>query len=221
MQVGGIPLWVRLVSLAIGYCFGLILLGYLLGRLSGTDIRKAGSGNVGTTNALRVLGAKAGLITLIFDISKAWLAAFAVWLIFHSTYTGHIKLLEIYAAFGAVLGHDFPWYIGFKGGKGVATGVAFFAIVVPVGIPLLLLAFIIIVLLTGYVSLGSIVGAVLAMVELFVFYGMGWLPYGAGDFREIAVLTVLAASILIVKHHANIGRLLAGTENQFSLHKKQ
>lgn len=218
-MLGGIPLWVRLVSLAIGYCFGLILLGYILGRLSGTDIRKAGSGNVGTTNALRVLGAKAGLITLIFDISKAWLAAFVVWLIFHSTYAEHIKLLEIYAAFGAVLGHDFPWYIGFKGGKGVATGIAFFTIVVPMGIPLLLLEFIIIVLLTGYVSLGSIVGAVLAMVELFVFYGMGLLPYGAEDFREIAVLTMLAASILIVKHHANIGRLLAGTENRFSLHK--
>ena len=220
MLVGGIPLWVRLASLVIGYCFGLILLGYILGKLVHVDIRKEGSGNVGTTNAVRVLGAKAGLITLIFDISKAWMAAFVVWLIFRSAYPDHIRLLMIYAAFGAVLGHDFPFYIGFKGGKGVATGIAFFAIVVPVGIPILVLEFIVIVVLTGYVSLGSIVGAVSAVVELFVFYRLGLLPYEAADFREIAVLTVIAASILIVKHRGNIGRLLSGTENKFSIHKK-
>ncbi|MBR1634580.1 MAG: glycerol-3-phosphate 1-O-acyltransferase PlsY [Lachnospiraceae bacterium] len=220
MLVGGIPLWVRLVSLAIGYCFGLILLGYILGKLAHVDIRKEGSGNVGTTNAVRVLGAKAGLITLVFDISKAWMAAFVVWLIFHSTYTENIRLLMIYAAFGAVLGHDFPFYIGFKGGKGVATGIAFFAIVVPVGIPVLVLEFIVIVVLTGYVSLGSIIGAVSAVIELFLFYGLGLLPYGEADFGEIAVLTVIAALILIIKHRANIGRLLSGTENKFSLHKK-
>ncbi len=209
----------RLISLAIGYCFGMILIGYLLGKLAHIDIRKEGSGNVGTTNATRVLGAKAGLITLIFDISKGLVAAGVVWLLFRSRFPDDIRLLMVYASFGSMIGHDFPVYLGFKGGKGVATGIAFFFVTLPPGVPLLVLAFIIIVAVTKYVSLASITGAVLALIEIFVFDRAGLLDYKGGQLTEVVILVAAAVVILIVKHRANIGRLIAGTENRFSLHK--
>ena len=118
----------RVISFCIGYCFGLILLGYILGRLSDIDLRTKGSGNVGTTNVIRVLGARQGLLTLICDAGKGMAAAGVVWILFHmrpGVSPEEIKLLMIYAAFGAVIGHDFPFYMGFKGGKGVATSLSF------------------------------------------------------------------------------------------------
>ena len=112
----------RLVCVAIGYLFGLFQTAYIYGKLHGIDIRNYGSGNAGTTNTLRVLGTKAGLIVLAGDILKCILAIAAVRLLFAGgVHEDMYYLLAMYAALGAILGHDYPFYLGFKGGKGIAA----------------------------------------------------------------------------------------------------
>ena len=111
---------VRLVCLLIGYIFGCFQTSYIYGKLHGIDIRQYGSGNAGTTNSLRVLGKKAGAIVLVCDILKTGLAMTMVRLLFREHYGDILYLLAIYAAAGAILGHNFPFYLGFKGGKGIA-----------------------------------------------------------------------------------------------------
>ena len=110
----------RVIALGIGYLFGLFQTGYLYGKSQGIDIRSEGSGNAGTTNSLRVLGIKAGLITFAGDLCKAILAVLLVKVLFRNAYPDAVKILELYAGFGAVLGHNFPFYLKFKGGKGIA-----------------------------------------------------------------------------------------------------
>ena len=143
----------RIVAVAIGYVCGLFETGYFYGKKKGVDIRTKGSGNSGATNTLRTFGWKAGLVTCLGDILKTVAAVLAVKLIFGRTYTENIILLELYAGFGAVLGHNFPFYLKFKGGKGVAcTGgmvLAVFPIVAPVSMGL----FLVISAVTKYVSL--------------------------------------------------------------------
>lgn len=115
----------RIICILIGYAIGLFQTGYIYGKTQHIDIREHGSGNAGTTNTLRTLGFKAGAITFAGDCGKAILAIFISWLIFHAQYPEGIKLLGMYAGLGAVLGHNYPFYMKFKGGKGIActTGV--------------------------------------------------------------------------------------------------
>ena len=110
----------RVIAVAVGYCFGLFQTGYIYGEKHGVDIRTQGSGNAGTTNTLRVLGWKAGLITFLGDLFKAIFAVLLIRFIFIGKYPDAVKILELYAGFGAVLGHNFPFYLKFKGGKGIA-----------------------------------------------------------------------------------------------------
>ena len=107
----------RIISLLIGYIFGLFQTGYIYGKSKGIDIRTEGSGNAGTTNSLRVLGWKAGAITFAGDLLKAIFAVLLIKLIFGGTYGADTKVLELYAGFGTVLGHNFPCYLQFKGGS--------------------------------------------------------------------------------------------------------
>ncbi len=212
----------RIICLAIGYCFGLFLSGFFLGKTKKVDITKHGSGNVGTTNTLRTLGVKAGAITLLLDALKSVCAAGVAWIIFHSRVDSNstLHLLMLYAGFGAVLGHDFPFYMGFKGGKGIATSLGMLAISFPQTLPLCFLCFVIVVLLTRYVSLGSILTAVTFVVSAFVMGNLGWFAFEGGDLTEALVIAVLAAVIAIFLHRSNIERLLSHTENKFSLHPK-
>ena len=105
----------RIVCILIGYAIGLFQTGYIYGKTQHIDIREHGSGNAGTTNTLRTLGFKAGAITFAGDCGKAILAIFISWLIFHAQYPEGIKLLGMYAGLGAVLGHNYPFYMKFKG----------------------------------------------------------------------------------------------------------
>ena len=107
----------RVIALGIGYLFGLFQTGYLYGKSQGIDIRSEGSGNAGTTNSLRVLGIKAGLITFAGDLCKAILAVLLVKVLFRNAYPDAVKILELYAGFGAVIGHNFQFYLNYKGGK--------------------------------------------------------------------------------------------------------
>ena len=103
----------RVIAVAVGYCFGLFQTGYIYGEKHGVDIRTQGSGNAGTTNTLRVLGWKAGLITFLGDLFKAIFAVLLIRFIFIGKYPDAVKILELYAGFGAVLGHNFPFYLKF------------------------------------------------------------------------------------------------------------
>ncbi|MFR2719798.1 MAG: glycerol-3-phosphate acyltransferase, partial [Ruminococcus sp.] len=114
-------MWERLVCIAIGYVCGLFQTSYIYGKAHGIDIRDYGSGNAGTTNALRTLGRKAGAITFLGDCFKCVVAVLIVWLIFGKTQGENFKLLGLYAAAGTILGHNFPFYLKFRGGKGIAA----------------------------------------------------------------------------------------------------
>ena len=146
----------RVIALGIGYLFGLFQTGYLYGKSQGIDIRSEGSGNAGTTNSLRVLGIKAGLITFAGDLCKAILAVLLVKVLFRNAYPDAVKILELYAGFGAVLGHNFPFYLKFKGGKGIACTSGMILAVCPLAAPVCLILFIGSIAITRYVSLGSI-----------------------------------------------------------------
>lgn len=132
----------RVIALGIGYLFGLFQTGYLYGKSQGIDIRSEGSGNAGTTNSLRVLGIKAGLITFAGDLCKAILAVLLVKVLFRNAYPDAVRILELYAGFGAVLGHNFPFYLKFKGGKGIACTSGMILAVCPMAAPVCLILFI-------------------------------------------------------------------------------
>ena len=122
----------RIICLIVGYAFGLIETGYIYGRFKNTDIRQHGSGNAGTTNALRTFGTKGGAITFIGDLLKAVLACCLVWVVFHFMGIEPVKMYMMYTGIGVILGHDFPFYLGFKGGKGIASSAGVALIVLSV-----------------------------------------------------------------------------------------
>lgn len=210
----------RIISLAIGYVFGMFLSGFFLGKSKNVDLRTKGSGNVGTTNTMRILGVKYGVITLICDCLKPILAALLVWGVFHNDSPGAVRLLMLYAAFGAVLGHDFPVFMKFKGGKGVASSVGLILIMFPQAFPVCAILFFGSVALTRYVSLGSILAALGFGIQAIVLGKMGCFSMPDAYLNEATVISVLIAGLVIVLHRSNISRLIHGTENKFSLHKK-
>ena len=147
----------RILCLAGGYLCGLLQTSYIYGRLNGIDIREYGSGNAGTTNALRVLGKKAGLVVFLGDVFKAIIAAVIVRLVMKGIYPNETYMFIAYAGFGVVLGHNFPFYLKFKGGKGIAaTAGVVLGFLDPVIILTCLVIFTVAVAITRYVSLGSI-----------------------------------------------------------------
>lgn len=207
-------IWMRFAALAIGYVLGLFQTGFIYGKTQGIDIREHGSGNSGATNTLRTLGWKAGIITFAGDCLKAVLAVVLAKLIFGDIFDGDIKVLEMYAGFGAVLGHNFPFYMKFKGGKGIActAGVAF--AVCPAAVPVCLTVFVLCLALSKYVSLGSILMAILFIIQVFVFNGYGILGIDEAYVLEFNILAFIFGALAIYRHKANIVRLMNGTENK-------
>jgi glycerol-3-phosphate acyltransferase PlsY len=193
-----------MVCLGLGYLFGCFSTGYIIGKRKKVDIRNYGSGNSGTTNALRTLGAKAGAITLIGDMLKAIIPILLIRYLFFKD-ESYVQLLTLYAGLGVVLGHNYPFWLKFKGGKGIAATsgvmVAFDPRITPVGLPL----FVISVALTRYVSVGSLLLAVLFPAWVYIFYP-----------KELHMLIVALVFMVLafIKHRSNIKRLLNGTENK-------
>lgn len=212
----------RILCLAIGYVFGLFQTAYFYGKAHGIDIRQHGSGNSGTTNALRVLGTKAGLIVFAGDCIKCILAVVLTRVLFGRSHTEVIYLLALYTAAGVILGHNFPFYMKFKGGKGIAATaglvLAFHPYFIPMGVILFFGAF----LLTHYVSLGSLLVYAGFMIEMVV---CGQLGVFAGTSQaqliEMYVISALLTAMAYWKHRANIMRLLKGQENKTYLFKKK
>ena len=203
----------RILLLIIGYFIGNIETGYIFGKIHKMDIRNYGSGNAGATNTLRVLGAKAGLVVFLGDFCKSLIPCLVVRFIFRDNVSlSYIYML--YIGLGVVLGHNFPFYLGFKGGKGVAsTAGIIMALDIRIAV-VCLIVFIITVAITRYVSLGSIFVMIIliGMSHFFVkfIYGFG---EGASP-MEFRLLTAAVGLLSIFMHRANIKRLLGGTENK-------
>lgn len=209
----------RVICLAVGYVFGLFQTGYIVGRVMHVDIRKKGSGNAGSTNAVRVLGWKAGAVTFAGDVLKCILAVLLMRYVFGET--DCLPLLVLYTGMGVTLGHNFPFYLKFKGGKGMAVMGALVLMTDPCLVPIPLVSFLIVVVFTRYVSLGSILAAAIYFMEV-VFYGcMGGFGMALHNQVELYVLTGLIAALAWVRHKDNIKRLLAGNENRFGAKKAE
>lgn len=203
----------RIICLAIGYVCGLLQTGYLVGRLNHVDIRKEGSGNAGSTNALRVMGWKAGAMTFAGDVIKCLAAVLIARYLYRDA--EYVPLLAMYAGMGATLGHNFPFYLKFKGGKGIAVLAGLVLATGLVMVPIPLTAFLIAVLLTRYVSLGSLLASSMFFLEV-LFYGqLGGFDMAFQYRMELYVLVFLLMALAWVRHKENIKRLLAGTENPF------
>lgn len=212
----------RLLCLIIGYAFGLIQCAFIYGKHKGIDIRTEGSGNAGTTNALRVFGRKVGLLVFAGDCIKAIAAVLLVHFTFGRVFPELDLLLRLYAGAGVILGHNFPFYMHFKGGKGMAATagmiIAFDWRFVIIGLILFFGSFFI----THYVSLGTLLVNAGFVIEMVVFGQMGWL----GEIQqavliEMYVITAALAAMTFIKHHANIVRLAHGEESKTYLSRKK
>ncbi len=211
----------KIICLVIGYIFGLFQTAYFYGKAHGIDIRQHGSGNSGTTNALRVLGTKAGLIVFAGDCIKCILAVVVARLLFGEMAGDAVYVLCLYAAAGAILGHNYPFYMGFKGGKGIAATAGLILSFHPYFIPMGVVLFFGTFATTHYVSLGSLLVYAGFMIEMVVCGQMG--VFGALTQAQRIELYVIAAFLTVLaywKHRENIGRLLRGEERKTYLFKK-
>ena len=182
--------------------------------MNGIDIREHGSGNAGTTNALRVLGKKAGAIVFAGDFLKCFVAIHLVKLIFKNSAADILPLIGLYGATGCILGHNFPVQLNFRGGKGIAcTAGLLAAFDVRIGV-IALLTFLAIVIVTRYVSLGSMVIVTEFALFIIVFGQLGLYHMAQAPLIELYVLAAFLAGMAIYRHRANIVRLLNGTENR-------
>lgn len=210
----------RIICLLIGYVFGLFQTAYIYGELHGIDIRNYGSGNAGTTNTLRVLGRKAGVLVLFGDIAKCMLAVGAASLLFGRTHQDMIYLLKIYAAAGAILGHNFPFYLHFKGGKGIAATAGMILSFHPYFIPVAIVLFFGVFFTTHYVSLGSLFLYAGFFVEMIVLGQAGVFGMSQPHLIELYIVTGFLTVMAYWKHRENIRRLLGGTERKTYLSRK-
>jgi acyl phosphate:glycerol-3-phosphate acyltransferase len=199
-----------LVFVFVGYFLGSIPFGIILARIfGGKDVREHGSGNIGAANVSRVVGPLAGVLTLIMDTAKG---AGAVWLA--GEFTEHNASAMILAGLGALLGHCFPVWLKFKGGKGVATALGVFLGLCPMAALAALVVFVLVVAFWRYVSLGSLSAA--AAMPLLVYFL--WAP-GHAPPLVITLGTLFAAALVFYKHDANLQRLVDGTEPKYSVGK--
>lgn len=208
---------IRVICLIIGYCFGLFQTAFIYGKLNGIDIRNYGSGNSGTTNAMRTLGKKAGIITYFGDAFKSIFCTLTIHLLFGKTYASMEFLLIIYGGLGVILGHNFPCYMGFKGGKGIAATSGFIASLLPYNPWIVIIgaiAFFGPTFLTRYVSFGSLFFSVVVLIEMIAFGQAGTFNVAQNYLIEAYIITFLISLLAFVRHRANIVRLLNGTERK-------
>lgn len=211
----------RLLCLAIGYVCGLFQTAYIYGKAKGIDIRSKGSGNAGTTNTMRVFGTKAGLLVLLGDVLKCAVACSLARFVVAPMFPDMKYLLIMYAAAGTILGHDFPFYMGFKGGKGIAATAgliccfhwSFFI----VGVIVFFTTF----FTTHYVSLGSLLVYAAFMIQIIIEGQMGVFGMSQSFLNEMYVVALILAIIAYTKHRKNILRLIHGEESKTFLSKKK
>jgi acyl phosphate:glycerol-3-phosphate acyltransferase len=194
------------LAVVAAYLIGGIPFGLIIVRLmKGSDVRDEGSGNIGATNVLRTTGPLAGVLTLLLDAAKAF---FAVWLA--DRLSGASEFWMSFAALAALLGHAFPVWLGFKGGKAVAPFVGAFAYLTPLPLFAVALLFVFLVAWTRYLSLGSVIAAGLFPVACWMILHPGW---------PILVSALGAAILIIDRHRGNIARIRAGDERIFQFRR--
>ncbi len=211
---------VRGACLLIGYGFGLIQSAVIYCNMKGVDIRSVGSGNAGTTNTLRALGPKAGFTVLFADMLKCIAAVVITTLIFGSRYPEMKYLLKIYTAAGCVLGHDFPFYTNFRGGKGIACTAGYIVAFKWTFIIGGLLGFLIPFNITHFVSLGSLCLYAVFFIQLIVEGQMGLLGMSQPHLIEMYVIAFAMTALAFYQHRTNIGRLIRGEERKTYIWKK-
>ncbi|MBR5421906.1 MAG: glycerol-3-phosphate 1-O-acyltransferase PlsY [Lachnospiraceae bacterium] len=224
---------IRAVCLLIGYIFGNFQTAWFIGKANGIDIREKGSGNAGTTNTLRVLGKKAGLYVFVGDLAKSITAVVLVYFLFRGKYPELVYLLKLYCGLGVILGHNFPFWLGFKGGKGIAAMsgmiLAFHWLYVPIDLLLFFGTF----ALTNYVSLSSLILTAgffiqtVIMGELGLFmqfhlssHSMYTAQIPPAVHYEMYVIAGIIAVMAFVRHRENIRKLSRGEERKTYLFKK-
>jgi len=191
------------LMLLFAYLLGSVPIGFLMGFISGVDVRQEGSGNVGATNVARVMGKGRGVLTLLGDAGKGYIPVFL---------SLQLELdfwVSAVTAFVAFLGHLYPVFLKFKGGKGVATALGVFLALTPMGAGILVLVFFLVVIFSRMVSLGSLVASVLAPI---IFW------YSSGSLYLVG-LSFLIALFTIARHRDNIQRMISGVEPRFNFSK--
>jgi glycerol-3-phosphate acyltransferase PlsY len=201
-----------IIAVLLAYLIGAIPTSVWIGRIFyGIDVRTLGSGNAGATNTLRVLGARAGIPVLIFDVFKGWFAVFiSHFLSDDPAFLTDLTDLKIILSIAAVIGHVFPVYVGFKGGKGIATLLGIGFALYPLSALIAVGVFTITLLIIGYVSLGSILAAITFPVTEIVILEHT-------QHISLVVLAILVAIFVPLTHRKNIRRLITGSETKFSI----
>jgi glycerol-3-phosphate acyltransferase PlsY len=214
---GGILNWRVVILICIlavsgAYLLGSIPFGFLVAKAKGIDIRAVGSGNIGATNALRVLGKPAGIFVLLMDVLKGFAA---VWLctalVKKFNMDANVETLRVLAGIGAVLGHNYTCWLHFKGGKGIATTAGVYLALAPWALLAALAVFLLAILITRYVSVGSMLAALALVVTV-------WVMTPAN--RLLGLVTTALGALAIYKHKSNLQRLRAGTENRLGKKKE-
>jgi glycerol-3-phosphate acyltransferase PlsY len=196
--------------LVVAYLLGSIPFGLVFGRVfAKTDVREVGSGNIGATNVIRAAGPLPGILTLLFDAGKGALAVLLA-----ARFTNHDATSMMMAAVFALIGHCYPVWLRFKGGKGVATGLGVFTALCPFAGLGSLAVFILVLITWGYASLGSIAAAASMPLLVYLFWAPGHAPP-----LVIVCGTLFATTLVIYKHNANLQRLVEGTEPRFGADK--
>ncbi len=198
--------------LVLAYLIGSIPTGYLVGRtFFGLDIRNGGSGNIGATNAFRQMGVKSGVIVLILDMLKGCFAVLLARYLFPSD----LPIISLVALM-VIMGHVYTVFLGFKGGKGVATAAGVFLVLSPLPFLISILCFIALVFIWRYVSLASMLSALL-------FYTLNMIELCCRGYENMpkAALVTIVVLVIIIKHRTNIGRLLEGKETKIGIKKKE
>lgn len=205
-----------ILAIVLAYLIGSVPTSVWIGRVFyGIDVRTKGSGNAGATNTIRVLGYKAGIPVLIFDIFKGWFAVFIA-VFFYDETIGFPDFLDlkIILSIAAVIGHVFPVYVGFNGGKGIATLLGVGIALYPQAAWIVVLIFIIVLIISGYVSLSSMIAAIsLPFIEYFLL--------GHNQHYSLIILSIAVAVFVPITHRKNIKRLINKEESKFSIRKKK
>ena len=202
-----------LICCALGYFFGSFPAGYFAGRIAGVDVRKEGSGNIGATNVLRVLGKRWGYAVFLIDFFKGFAAVRLAFILvkFWPAAKPYAEYLAILTAMMCVLGHSFPVWLRFKGGKGVATSGGAVCGLLPLALPFVLLVWVIVFYTTRYVSLASVVAAISLPIVVSLLARWNFV-----DTYAFIYFSLLMAVLVVWRHRSNFSRLLNGTEQRFS-----
>jgi acyl phosphate:glycerol-3-phosphate acyltransferase len=200
-----VPIVGYILAVLIAYLLGSIPTGFLMGKARGIDIREVGSGNIGATNVLRILGKPAGIFVLLADAAKGWLAAFVLARLLAAWFDpAGIDGFAICAGVAAILGHIYPCWLSFKGGKGIATSAGVLIAWVPLPLLIILTIWIVVFAFSRYVSLASICAS----------FALPFAAWIVGESVTIVLVTAALAVLAIYKHKSNIQRMLKGTENR-------